>query len=136
VEGCAVRLPSKLLALTLSIATGFAASGLAQTAPADGQSPPTPDKGTTLQLNCIDSSGETKGRGRALAYVTTFENKCEARMKCAVFVHAVHPKGSTLGRATLVLAPASQGAAAKKSYAMKVPASGGMTTSTRECRVY
>jgi hypothetical protein len=128
-----------LPALTLALALGFASAGLAEDAPADGQTPPVPpvpDKGTTLQLKCIDSNSETTGSGKTLAFVTTFENKCEARMKCMVFVHAIHAKGSTLGRATLILAPASKGAAAKKSYAMKVPTAGGMTTSTRECRVF
>jgi len=97
---------------------------------------PKPDPGTTVQLKCIDENGELRGDGRTLAHVTTLENKCEARMKCRVFVHAVHAKGDTLGRATLTLAPKSQGPAAKKSYAMKVPTAGGMTTSTRECWAY
>jgi hypothetical protein len=36
---------------------------------------------------------------------------------------------------TVTPAPALKGEAAKKSYALKVPAAGGMTMSSRECRV-
>jgi hypothetical protein len=116
----------------------------AQPAPAGGQPadaataepPPKPERGTTSQLACIGSSSETKGDHGSYAYVTTLENKCEERIICRLFVHAVHAKGSTLGRTTLTLGRKSEGAAAKKSYAMKVPTPGGMTMSTRECRVY
>jgi hypothetical protein len=44
-------------------------------------------------------------------------------------------EGAGHGRATLELAPKSRGAAAKKSYVLKVKMLGGITQSTRECRV-
>lgn len=135
-----------LPALMLAIVAGFAVGAKAQPAPAGGQTapadaataepPPKPEPGTTSQLGCIGLSSETKGELNNYTYVTTLENKCEERIICRLFVHAVHAKGSTLGRATLILGRKSEGAAAKKSYAMKVPTPGGMTMSTRECRVY
>lgn len=138
-----MRLTPTLPALVLAIVAGFAVVAEAQPAPAGGQTapataepPPKPDPGTTSQLGCIGSSSETKGEHNNYTYVTTLENKCEERIICRLFVHAVHAKGSTLGRATLILGRKSEGAAAKKSYAMKVPTPGGMTLSTRECRVY
>ena len=56
-------------------------------------------------------------------------------MKCAVFVYVLNAKGPAHGRATLILGPKSDGAAATKSYALKVKGAGGFGTSTRECRV-
>jgi hypothetical protein len=41
-----------------------------------------------------------------------------------------------LAVAALVLAPKSQGAAAKKSYTMRVKMIGGSSQSTRECRAF
>jgi hypothetical protein len=132
--GVPSRVPSasRLLALALSLAIGLAVPAFAETAK---EPPPKPDKGTTSQLKCIDQNSEYSKRGTSSFYVQTFENKCAVRMTCAIFVHAVHAKGSTLGHTRLVLAPAGQGAVAKKTYALKVPMVGGMTTSARECRV-
>jgi hypothetical protein len=80
---------AKLCALILAMAIGFACAGYAQDAPADTQKvepPPVPDRGTTAQPNCIDESSEYTKRGKSLFSVMTLTNKCEARMKCAVFV--------------------------------------------------
>ena len=130
---------SKLCALTLAMAIGVAAAGYAQDAPADGQKaepPPVPDRGTTSQLNCIDEKTEHTRSGQRLFYVMKLENKCEARMKCAVFVYAINARGPAQGRGTLILGAKSEGAAATKSYVLKVKGAGGFSTSTRECRVF
>ena len=130
---------SKLCALTLAMAIGVAAAGHAQEAPADGQKaepPPVPDRGTTSQLNCIDEKTEHTRSGQRLFYVMKLENKCEARMKCAVFVYKINARGAAQGRATLILGPKSDGATATKSYALKVKGIGGYTTTARECRVF
>lgn len=129
---------SRLFALTVAMAIGFAAVGLAQDAPADGQTtepPPVPDKGTTSQLNCIDQRTEHKQTGNGLFYVLTLANKCEARMKCTIFVYQLNARGPSQGRGTLILGAKSAGAAAKKSYALKIKGAAGFSTSERECRV-
>ena len=56
-------------------------------------------------------------------------------MKCRVYVYVISAKGPVRGHATLVLAPKSDGAAAQKTYALKVKMLGGMAQSARECRV-
>jgi hypothetical protein len=128
---------AKLRALTLAMAIGFAAAGYAQDAPADGQKaepPPVPDRGTTSQLDCIGENTQYTKSGKSFFYVMKLENKCEARMKCAVFAYVLNAKGPAHGRSTLILGPKSVGAAATKSYALKVKGIGGFGTSTRECR--
>jgi len=47
----------------------------------------------------------------------------------------LNAKGPAHGRSTLILGPKSDGAAATKSYALKVKGIGGFGTSARECRV-
>ena len=127
----------KLCALTLATVIGFAAAGFAEDAPADGQKaepPPVPDRGTTSQLNCIGENTQYTKSGKSFFYVMKLENKCEARMKCAVFVYVLNAKGPAHGRSTLILGPKSDGAATTKSYALKVKGIGGFGTSSREWR--
>jgi len=129
---------SNLLALTVAMAMGFAAVGLAQDAPADGQTTeplPVPDKGTTSQLNCIEQSSDYKRTGKSLFYVQTFANKCDVRMKCTIFVYQLNARGPSQGHGTLILGAKAEGTAAKKSYALKIKGAGGFSTSERECRV-
>jgi hypothetical protein len=128
---------AKLCALTLAMAIGFASAGYAQDTPADTQKaepPPMPDRGTTSQLNCIGENTQYTKSGKSFFYVMKLENKCEARMKCAVFAYVLNAKGPAHGRSTLILGPKSEGSAASKSYALKVKGIGGFGTSTRECR--
>jgi len=110
-----------------------ATSALAQTAPVR-ETPPVADKGTTSQLNCIADNNRDVGKGHNSIYRIEMSNKCERRLKCAVFAYAITAKGPSQGRATLVLAPKSQGAA-PQFYDFKIKGSGGMTTTSRECRV-
>jgi hypothetical protein len=127
---------STLCAFTLVMAIGFASAGYAEDA--DGQKvepPPVPDRGTTAQGNCIDETSDYTTRGKSLFSVMNLTNKCEARLRCAVFVYKINARGPAQGRATLILGPKSGGTAATKSYALKVKGAGGFSTSARECRV-
>jgi hypothetical protein len=123
----------RLFALTLTMAAGIGAAAAADD-PQKPEPPPTPDRGTTSQLNCIDQNSEYTGTGKRVFFVQAFQNKCESRMKCAVFVYALNAKGPTQGHTTVVLGPKSSGAAAKYSYALRVKGAGGFTTASRECR--
>ena len=80
--------------------------------------------------------GGYKTIGKNHFYVQALENKCEARMKCAVFAYTINARGAAHGRSTLILGAKSEGAAATKSYALKVKGMGGFGTADRECRVF
>ncbi len=110
-----------------------AASAFAQNAPAQ-EPPPVADKGTTPQLNCVEENNKHMREGNHLFYRIAMSNKCEQRLKCRVFAAAYSSKGPSIGRATLVLAPKSQGAPAQI-YDFKVKGAGGMTTASHECTV-
>jgi len=127
-----------LAAAALILAGGLAAhaQSVSQTlsAPAPGQEPPpVADKGTTAQYNCLDEDEKHVGSGKQSFYRITLTNKCEQRLKCAVFAYQVGSKGPSQGHGTLVLAPASKGAAAKKQWSMLVKMAGGSAQSAREC---
>ena len=125
----------KILAGAALILAGCCAGGaLAQNAPASQG--PKPDPGTSAQSACISDSGGFKMNGKKPAYTVELENKCEERLQCRVYVYVISAKGPVQGHASMILAPKSDGAAAKKSYALKVKMLGGMAQSSRECRVY
>jgi hypothetical protein len=117
-----------------------AAPAFAQNAPAQGQQPPqaapppVADKGTTAQYNCLDEDEKYARDGKRIVYRMTLTNKCEQRLKCAVFAYQVSSKGPSQGRGMLVLAPKSAGAKATQVYELKVKAMGGMGTASRECK--
>jgi hypothetical protein len=130
-----------LAVLALCLCGCFAGGAMAQNAPAADQDkgqepPPKPDPGTTAQLKCIAKNSGFKRSGNSATYTITLENKCEQRMKCRVFAYVTNSKGAAQGHASMILAPKSGGAAAKKSYATKVKMLGGMAQSSRECRVF
>ena len=131
-----MRHTAKLMAGAALILGGcWAGAALAQNAPAAQEPPPVADKGTTSQAQCIADSGGFKQSEEGAAYTVELANKCEQRLQCRVYVYVISAKGPAHGHATLVLAPKSRGAAAKKTYALKVKMLGGMAQSTRECRV-
>ena len=123
---------ARILALAALILC--ATPAFAQTAPGQ-ESPLVADKGTTAQLNCDDENNRHMGEGNHLFYRIEMTNKCEQHLECAVFAYAVTSKGPSKGRATLVLASISKGAA-PQIYDFKVKGVGGMTTASRECRVF
>jgi hypothetical protein len=97
---------------------------------------PTPDPGTTGQSKCISENDHYIRLGKGVSFEIELTNKCEARIKCQVFVYITSAKGPAQGHGTVVLAAKSKGAAAKGSYRMKVKMNGGSSQSTRECRVF
>ena len=126
-----------LAGVALILGGVFASAALAQNAPAAGQEPPpVADEGTTSQLKCIADSSGFKRSGDSATYTIELANKCEQRLKCRVYAYITSSKGPVQGHATMILAPKSSGAAAKKSYVMKVKMMGGMAQSSRECRVF
>ena len=128
---------AKFLGAALLLCGCCAGAALAQNAPAAGQEPPPKaDEGTTAQLNCLADSGGFKRDRKQAVYTVELANKCEQRLKCRVDVFVISAKGTAQGHATLILAPKSKGAAAKKTYVMKVKMMGGMAQSSRECRVF
>ena len=123
---------TRLLAAAFVLAGCFSAA--AQNAPGQ-EPPPVADKGTTSQLNCVDENGTHMGSGKHLFYRTAMTNKCEQRLKCEIFTAAYSSKGPSIGHATLILAAKSKGAP-PQTHDFKVKGVGGMTTSSRECRVF
>jgi len=100
------------------------------------QQDPVPDARTTGQAPCIEETGDYETHGKTVSYVIGIENKCDKRLKCEIFANVTGAKGSSLGPTTLILGAKSSGAAAKKSYTMKVKAAGGTAQVSRECRVF
>jgi hypothetical protein len=100
------------------------------------QAPPVAEAGSTAQGDCLTDNGGFKRQGNSAVYTVELANKCEQRLKCRVYVNVSSAKGAAQGQATLILAPHSRGAAASKSYVLKVKMLGGMAQSSRECRVF
>ena len=128
-----------VLAAALMLGGCFAAA--AQNAPDAGQTPPkaepqpVADKGTTSQINCVVENDEHMGERHRQFFRIAMSNNCEQRIKCHVFAASYSSKGPSFGRATLVLAPKSKGAP-PQIYDFKVKGAGGMTSTSRECRVF
>jgi hypothetical protein len=114
---------------------GLATAAQAQTVPVPGQEPK-PEAGTNAKAACIEENDGYKMHGKQPMFEIALENKCEQRMRCKVFVYITSAKGVSQGRGTLVLAPKSQGPAAKKSYIMRAKMHGGSSQSARECRTF
>jgi hypothetical protein len=105
-------------------------------APPAAQQNPVPDPGTTGQAACIEETGDYQSHGSAVTFVIGLANKCDKRLKCTIDAYVVGAKGPASGHTTLILGAASSGAAAKKTYAMKVKAAGGTAQVSRQCRVF
>lgn len=105
-------------------------------APPAARQNPVPDLGTTGQASCIDETGDYRSHGAAVSFVIGLANKCDKRLKCTIDAYVVGAKGPSSGHTTMFLGAASSGAAAKKTYAMKVKAAGGTAQVSRQCRVY
>jgi hypothetical protein len=105
-------------------------------APSDAQQNPLPDAAATAQTDCIDETGDYVTHGAAVTYVIGLENKCDKRLSCKIFAYVVGARGPASGQTTMILGGKSNGAAAKKTYTMKVKAAGGMAQVSRECREF
>jgi hypothetical protein len=104
--------------------------------PSGATQDPVPDAGTTGQAACIDETGDYETHGKTVTFVIGLTNKCDKRLKCAIFANVTGARGSSLGHTTMILGAKSSGSAAKKSYAMKVKAAGGTAQVSRDCRVF
>jgi hypothetical protein len=105
-------------------------------APPAAQQNPVPDPGTTGQAACIEETGDYQSHGSAVTFVIGLANKCDKRLKCTIDAYVVGAKGPSSGHTTMLLGAASSGAAARKTYAMKVKAAGGIAQVSRQCRVF
>ena len=85
---------------------------------------------------CISDSSNFKAEDKHAYFIVALENACEQRVSCEVFANVRTARGSKRGHGTLVLAAKSAGAAAKKSYRMRVRVAGGMAQVERECKAY
>jgi hypothetical protein len=84
--------------------------------------------------SCLQETGDYVPHGKAITYVIGLTNTCDKRIKCKIAAYVVGAKGPASGHATLILGAQSSGAAAKKSYAMKVKAAGGTAQVSRDCQ--
>ena len=86
--------------------------------------------------SCLAETGDYVTHGNSVTYVIGLENKCDKRMKCTIDAYVVGAKGPASGHTTMILGAASSGAAAKKSYPMKVKAAGGTAQVSRDCKMF
>jgi hypothetical protein len=100
--------------------------------------PPTAPAGSGIPADlqaCLQETGDYVTHGKTVDYVIGITNTCNARLRCEVFANVTGVRGTTLGHTVMILAPASSGAGAKKTYVMAVKAAGGIVQVSRECKV-
>src|SRR5271169_3932597 len=122
------------LSLAMLMACAFAGAAAAEdVTPQDTQkdTPKDAAKDTTKPeeiplKDCVHEDSDFRMHGKSPAFVVTLDNKCAKRFRCKVNVNVTSAFGSAQGHATLTLAPHAAGAAATKTYALKVNALGGM----------
>jgi len=71
---------------------------------------------------CITDTANFKAEDKRAYFIVALENACEQRVTCEVFANIRTARGSKRAHGTLVLAAKSAGAAAKKSYRLRVKA--------------
>jgi hypothetical protein len=84
--------------------------------------------------DCIDENGDFITTGKRYGFVATLVNKCEKRLRCVVDAYITGAKGPASGHGTLILAPKSQGDAAKKSFTIRVKTPGGTAQMSADCK--
>ena len=84
---------------------------------------------------CLQETGDYITRGQKIFYVIAIANSCNARLRCEIFANVTGVKGTALGHTVMILGPAGNGGAAKKTYDMRVKAAGGIAQVSRECKV-
>lgn len=121
------------LGLIAILSCGLAHAAAAQEVTGGDQPKDEPKPGEIALKDCVAHTSDFQQHNGAPAYVVTLENKCERRFICKVNVNVTNAFGSTHGQATLRLGPHAAGAVAKKTYALKVKALGGMAQESRQC---
>jgi hypothetical protein len=141
----------RLAGIAVILCVGVTCTALAETgpAPSDQQpSAPTPDALPPVQQtpapaaapaatdvqSCLQETGDYVTHGKAITYVIGLANTCDKRIKCTIDAYVVGAKGPASGHATMILGTQSSGAAASKTYAMKVKAAGGTAQVSRGCQ--
>jgi hypothetical protein len=148
----------KRFVLAIALCAGFAAAASAQDAgepqqiapvtpptlpenplPGAQPSPPAPQAAAPalpadLQ-DCLHETGDYITRGKTVFYVIAIANTCKMRLRCEIFANVTGARGTSLGHAVMILGPAGNGDAAKKTYDMRVKAAGGIAQVSRECKV-
>ena len=97
---------------------------------------PLPDAGTTGQSACIEETGDYETHGTKFTFVIGLQNKCNKRLRCKIYAYVVGARGPSSAETTMILGAVSNGAAAKKTYAVPVKAAGGTAQVSRECRAF
>jgi hypothetical protein len=148
-----MRSAAIVLTAVLMTAVGFAGAALAQDAAApssasppaaetpagDPQNPlpaaaaPPPAAAGDLQA-CLAETGDYQSHGSAVTYLIGLTNTCDKRIRCVIDAYVVGAKGPSSGHAVMTLGAKSSGAAATKTYTMKVKAFGGTAQVSRDCK--
>ncbi len=116
--------PWRQFGLAAALCCGLATAAAAQDPPKSAE---------TAAKDCVSQDGDFRMHGKSPAYVVTLTNSCERRQRCRVNLYVTTAFGPAQGQATLILAPRAAGAAAKKTYALRVKALGGMAQGSRQC---
>ena len=114
----------QLLSVVIALCVG-AAAALGQTAP--------PAAPADLQ-SCLQQTGDYVTRGNTVAYVIGITNTCAKRLRCEIFANISGARGAALGHTVMTLGPAGSGAAAKRTYTMRVKSEGGIAQVSRDCK--
>jgi hypothetical protein len=145
---------SRLVASAVILLAGFGSAALAQNAaspaapatapaplaqnPLPGTAAPpaaAPGAATDLQ-SCLNETGDYVTHGNAVTYVIGIANTCDKRLKCTIDAYVVGARGPASGHTTMILGAQSSGAAAKKTYTMRVKSAGGTAQVSRDCKVF
>jgi len=94
------------------------------------------DADTPSDNKCVADTTHFKAEDKRAYFIVALENKCEQRVKCVIHANIRTARGNTKGHGTLVLAPRSAGAEAKKSYSLRVKVAGGMAQVARDCQAF
>lgn len=147
-----MRTASRFLCLAAALCCGLGAAAQAEDSappsdppavpanPLPGTPPPAAPQaapsGTAPDLqSCLQETGDYGTRGKSVVYVIGIANSCDKRLRCEIFANVTGAKGSSLGHTVMVLGAAASGAAAKKTFTMRVKAAGGTVMVSRDCKV-
>lgn len=138
-----MRFASAARLVVFALAVSFVSAALAEDAPVPLPAAPPPDAPQSSAPDaakdpesCLAETGDYIAHGGTVTYLIGIENKCDKRLKCKIDAYVVGAKGPASAQTTMILGPASSGAAAKKSYPMKVKSVGGTAQVSRDCRVF
>ena len=111
----------QLLTVMIALCAGAAAALGQSAAPADLQS-------------CLQETGDYMTRGKTVTYVIGLTNTCARRLRCEIYANISGARGTSLGHTVMTLGPSGSGAAAQRTYTMRVKAAGGIAQVSRDCK--